>query len=319
MYVSINVQSAGLYSTTHPSYYDNMHVDTYQCWLNCASAYVLVICICLAGPPSVHSPYEEDEDLLPKKMKLKQNHDLFSDLQNGEEYGFKLAWNDEEEFEQPQNNDTLERHHNEEETAPAPPTHNNIDQQHEEDKREVQNSKDTVTPPPPPVPPRSHSLSPSPNQTPYHDHLYGGGGLVDIYGDNGSTSSNNGTSTRPFLGQGRGGDKNNMASPPLPMNHLEARSTTAVAAAVASPEEDVPPPLPAKQGRRRQGGSGAASPPSQDLQDIREEEQALISILDELEKTVSRTPLVLMENKETTPVVNRKQQVSGGSSSEENL
>ena len=276
------------------------------------------------GPPSIHSPNEEEDDLLPKKMKLEQNHDLFSDLLNGEEYGFKLAGNDDEEFEQPQNSDTLEQHHNEEETATtAPPTHNSIDQQHQEEEQgEVQNLKETVTPPPPPVPPRSHSLSPSPNQTPYHDHIYGGagasgGGFVDIYGDHeasGTTSGSNGTSTRPFLVQGRGGENNNMASPPLPMNHMEARNTTA-----ASPEEDVPPPLPAKQGRRRQG---AASPPS-NLHDIREEEQALISILDELEKTVSRTPFVSVENrKEAATVVNRKgvqqDQVSGGSS-EENL
>ena len=48
-------------------------------------------------------------------MKLEQNHDPFSDLQNDEEYGFKLVGNDDdqEESEQPQQNsdDTLERHH----------------------------------------------------------------------------------------------------------------------------------------------------------------------------------------------------------------
>ena len=53
----------------------------------------------------------KDEDLLPKKMKLEQNHDPFSDLQNGEEYGFKLVGNDDdqEECEQLQQNsdDTL--------------------------------------------------------------------------------------------------------------------------------------------------------------------------------------------------------------------
>ena len=265
-------------------------------------------------------------------MKLEQNHDLFSDLQNGEEYGFKLAGNDDEEFEKPQNSDTLERHHNEEETAP-PPIHNNIDEhQEKEGEEEIVNSKESVTPPPPPVPPRSHSLSPSPNQTPYHDRLFssgasGGGsgsGGVDIYGDQEASSSNGTTTTRPFLGQGRGGDKNNntanMASPPLPMNHMEARSTaTAVA---TSPEDDVPPPLPAKQGKRRQAATAPA--PSRNLHDIQEEEQALITILNELERTVaSRMPEASVEigRKEAVPVVNRKavQQPIGGGSSDDSL
>ena len=132
------------------------------------------------------------------------------------------------------------------------------------------NSKEPVTPPPPPVPPRSHSLSPSPNQTPYHlplnpssnqtpyhDRLFSSGaaiaggngngaGFVDIYGDQQEVANNGSTTTRPFLGQGRGGDKNSMASPPpLPMNHTctESRNTTttvAAALAAANPEEDVP-------------------------------------------------------------------------------
>ena len=315
------------------------------------------MCSACLGPPSTHSPYEEDDDdLLPKKMKFEQqqNHDLFSDLQNGEEYGFKLAGNGDEEFEQPQNSETLEQHHhNEEETAPLP-IHNNIDelqqqqQQHDNDEKEgeeeVVNCKVSVTPPPPPVPPRSHSLSPSPNQTPYHDRLFSSGavaggngsngagyGLVDIYGDQESTSSssNNGTSMHPFLGQGRGGDtNNNMASPPLPMNHMESRNATtasvaAAGAVAASPEEDVPPPLPAKQGKRRQKAAAAtaAAAPSRNLHDIREEEQALISILDELERTVARMPEGLVETgrkkEEAAPVVNRKEvkkPVDGGSS-----
>ena len=266
-------------------------------------------CTCLLlGPPSTHSPYEEDEDLLPKKMKLEQNHDPFSDLQNGEEYGFKLVGNDndQEESEQPQQNsdDTLERHHNnEEEGTSPPPVHNNIDeqQQHNEKEKEegegegeeeVVNSKETVTPPPPPVSPRSHSLSPSPNQTPYHDRLFSSGAavagsngngaaFVDIYGDQQEVANNGSTTTRPFLGQGRGGDKNSMASPPpLPMNHTESRNTTtttvAAALAAASPEEDVPPPLPAKQGKRGSRQAAAASAPSRNLHDIREEEQALL-------------------------------------------
>ena len=313
-------------------------------------------CTCLLlGPPSTHSPYEEDEDLLPKKMKLEQNHDPFSDLQNGEEYGFKLVGNDDdqEESEQPQQNsdDTLERHHNNEEGTSPPPVHNNIDEQQQHNEKEeeegegegeVVNSKEPVTPPPPPVPPRSHSLSPSPNQTPYHDRLFSSGvavagsngngaGLVDIHGDQQEVANNGSTTTRPFLGQGRGGDKNSMASPPpLPMNHMESRNTTtttvAAALAAASPEEDVPPPLPAKQGKRGSRPAATASAPSRNLHDIREEEQALISILDELERTVAKMPVETGSGgggrKEAAPVVNRKevkQSVSGGASSEENL
>ena len=97
-----------------------------------------------------------------------------------------------------------------------------------------------------------------------------------------------------FLGQGRGGDKNSMASPPLPMNHTESRNTTttvAAALAAASPEEDIPPPLPAKQGKRGSRQAATASAPSRNLHDIREEEQALISILDELERTVAKMPV----------------------------
>jgi hypothetical protein len=64
-----------------------------------------------------------------------------------------------------------------------------------------------VTPPPPPVSPCSHSLSPSPNQTPYHDRLISSGavggngngaGIVDIYGNQQEQDSNGSTTTRPF-------------------------------------------------------------------------------------------------------------------------
>ena len=103
--------------------------------------------------------------------------------------------------------------------------------------------------------PSHHSLCPSPNQTPYHDRLFSSGAavagsnrngaeFVDISGDQQEVAYNGSTTTRPFLGQGRGGDKNSMASPPpLPINHTESRNTTttvAAALAAASPEEDVP-------------------------------------------------------------------------------
>ena len=267
------------------------------------------------GPPSIHSPNEEEEEeeeiMLSKKMKLDPNHDLFADLQNGEEYGFKLSGND--DFEEGQETDKKDNFVENQQEEEEEHHHNNIEPVVLYRKGSLDGSKGESDLPPPPIPPRSHSLSPSPNQPLFHDHLFGG--RVDIYGDNSHveelSGSNNG-STRPFLGQGRGGDT---ASPPLPINHTEnARSTAAT-----SPEENIPPPLPAKQSRRRQ--VGAYSPPSQHLQDIKEEEQALLSILDELERSVSRTPEALIEkNKEEVPVVSRTakevEQVSGGSSEE---
>ena len=91
-----------------------------------------------------------------------------------------------------------------------------------------------------------------------------------------------------------------------------------------SPEEDVPLPLPAKQGKRGSKKAATASAPSRNLHDIREEEQALISILDELERTVAKMPVETGSGggrKEAAPVINWKevkQPVSGGNS-EENL
>ena len=149
---------------------------------------------------------------------------------------------------------------------------------------------------------------------------------MDIYGDQQEPQANNRTTTRPFLGQGRGGNKNSMASPPLPMNHTESRNTTVTAApAAASPEEDILPPLPAKQVKRSSRQAATASAPLQNLHDIREEEQALISILDELERTVAKMPVETGGGggggggrKEAAPVVNRKE-VKQLVSSEENL
>lgn len=91
--------------------------------------------------------------------------------------------------------------------------------------------------------------------------MFNGAGRVDIYGNNSSLDNGSG----PFLGEGRGGGK---VSPPLGTNQTE--------------DTETPPPLPAKLGRRR-----SFQPPKK-LQDIEEEEKALISELDELEKLVSR-------------------------------
>ena len=73
-------------------------------------------------------------------MKLEQNHNPSSDLQNGEEYGFKLIGNDDnqEECEQLQqdSDDTLERHHINEEGTISPPVHNNVDNQQQHNEKE---------------------------------------------------------------------------------------------------------------------------------------------------------------------------------------
>lgn len=292
------------------------------------------------GPPSIHSPDEEleDDNLLPKKIRLEQqNHDAFEDLHNGEEYGFTLTHNDDsdqeelehettekiETFEEQQqryqqiDKATLNSYIGPEEVNDIEVVAGQKDQELHETVYQVQNE-----PPPPPVPPRSHSLSPpstSPSLTPFHDLTYGG--RVDIYGDNSTFSqelvnNGNGTTTRPFLGQGRGGG-DTTASPPLPVNHAEARSTaTTTVATPMSPDEDTPPPLPVKRGPRR---SQAASPPSQHLLDIQEEEQALMSILDELERSISRTdPTASVGKKnEAVPVINRMaNEVSVGGSAE---
>lgn len=114
---------------------------------------------------------------------------------------------------------------------------------------------------PPPVPPRNLSLSPSPSQS-FTSDLSNGAGRVDIRGSNSSIEENGGS----FLGEGRGG-----VSPPLGQNE------------VANDDDmETPPPLPAKSSWRK------SSQPPKKLQDIEEEERALISELDELEKLVSR-------------------------------
>ena len=297
-----------------------------------------------SGPPSTHSPYEEEEeeeegiedDNLPKKIRLEQqNHNPLEDLHNGEEYGFTLAHDDDSDQEDEQH-ETVENYENFEQQPPhqqqlEKATHNSLSGPELVNKVEVlqgQNEKlqkqrgtrDAMQneSPPPPVPPRSHSLSPStsPTQTPFHDVAYGG--RVDIYADNSSQemmNNSNNTTTRPFLGPGRGGDM--LASPPLPVNHTEARNAVTTVATPMSPDEETPPPLPLKRAQRR---PAAASSPSQHLVDIREEEQALMSILDELERSISRTTQtasVGSKKNEAVPVINRAaNQVSVGGSSE---
>ena len=212
----------------------------------------------------MYSPeQEEDHEQLPKKMKMDDNGpttDLFADLQNGDEYGFKITTND--------------------------AYRNNIENDDEVEVLEESGSEEEEMPPP--IPPRNHSLSPSPNQTPYHDVLVGG--RVDIYGENSQLESkSNGGS---FLVEGRGGDK---VSPPLPkmmMNHVGNINVEVENGS----ESSTPPPLPTKL-RRRQ-------PPSKSLHDIEEEEKALISELNELEKLVTRSTAVPSKEEEV-PVIDK--------------
>ena len=290
----------------------------------------------LAGPPSIHSPEELDDDVLPKKIirldQQNQNHDdddedIFDNLHNGEEYGFTISHNDDSEPEEEEEEHALEQHEYEvsgkydkleprqyEASAPAPDIFDNHnDVMARKNHRQV-GADYTNDSPPPPVPPRSHSLSPSPNQTPYHEFAIGG--QMDIYGDSSVAQELNGTSTRPFLGQGRGGGDMS-ASPPLPVANTDARSTAVNMATPMSPDDHTPPPLPAKRGQRK---PMAASPPSQHLQDIKEEEQALISMLDELERSISRT-VGADKKSEAVPVINQRmvERVGSGGRSDENL
>lgn len=116
--------------------------------------------------------------------------------------------------------------------------------------------------PPPPVPPRSHSLSPSPVMAGLNSYGGGGGGVTDIYEDNLKTA------TGSFLSEGRGGER---ATPPLP------RLVNGIANGEPEPGS-APPPLPSKVGRRR------SNEPR--LQEIAEEERMLMNELDLLEKIV---------------------------------
>ena len=120
---------------------------------------------------------------------------------------------------------------------------------------------------PPPIPPRSHSLSPSPNLTPFHS-LGGGRGKTDIYGDRVADSA---TTSSSFLLRGRGGEK---TAPPLP----------GLTNGLANGEDDdaspPPPPLPEKTASWQKSGPK--------LEGIVEEERMLINELDLLKKLVDK-------------------------------
>ena len=121
---------------------------------------------------------------------------------------------------------------------------------------------------PPPIPPRNKSRTPewamggSENGVVF-GAVGGGGGNRDIYGDEIFVEN----STGHFLSASGGRGKR--ALPPHVGHH-------------PSEEESTPPPLPAKKGKTRR--SSPPVPP----QNIEDEEQALLSELNELERLVSQ-------------------------------
>ena len=122
---------------------------------------------------------------------------------------------------------------------------------------------------PPPVPARSHSLSPESSIGSSYDReiLVGSRHKRDIY-----EQANFEDEPSHFLGE-KGGEK---PSPPLVVigNHTGALP------------DEVPPPLPSKVRRRLPSPAPVAPPPAREIE---EEERALISELNELEKLVSRS------------------------------
>lgn len=193
-----------------------------------------------AGPPI--SPFEQHEDSSPSK-KIKLNSPSPSS-EDKEEFGFQVKSHsipDDEEGDR----DILENGEVE-----------ILEESGSEGELEA-----------PPIPPRSHSLSPSPNMTPFHT-------LSGIYGEELLRSEKTSSKTvgDSFLSEGRGGGVEVPPPPPLPLPRLvngfangEAEMTTP------------PPPLPAKGIRKKSGPK---------LQEIAEEERMLMNELDLLEKMV---------------------------------
>ena len=178
-----------------------------------------------------------------------------------------------------------------------------VEDDDDEDEVPVPTTKENPEPPPP-IPPRNHSLSPGPATTYLHDYMHDDTGKIDIYNsevpypwikDSSATTS---TSSGSFLSEGRGGERAN--PPPLMTNGITAsaattRTTNGTSSSEGSAddvtEEGAPPPIPSKVGRKKSGG--------QRLEEITEEEKALVGELDLLEK--------LMETKhsrksDTTPL-----------------
>ena len=160
---------------------------------------------------------------------------------------------------------------------------------------------------PPPIPPRSHSLSPSPNMTPFHTFR---GGPADQLRTEDTTTANVKTST-PFLLEGRGGEK---TAPPLPRLLNGIASNGELGEGEEATPSPPPPPLPAKSAARRRSSGGPK------LQGIAEEEQMLMNELDLLEKLVDSKEASKEEKQEAAPQADRKQpeQRTGTTNPEQN-
>lgn len=127
---------------------------------------------------------------------------------------------------------------------------------------------------PPPIPPRNHSLSPSPNMTPFHN--FPGSGKADIYADDHHRLIDTTTTSTSFLLEGRGGER---VAPPLPIQNGIANGEL----------DESPPPLPSKSVQKSSGPK---------LGGIAEEEKMLMNELDLLEKLVDSKEVQRREEKE---------------------
>ena len=157
----------------------------------------------------------------------------------------------------------------------------------------------TTTVEPPPIPPRNHSLSPGPPGSFRRDYLKDDTGKADIYNSDFAcpwikeASSTSG----PFLSEGRGGERAH--PPPLP------RITNGISATAGDDEveEEIPPPVPSKAGRKKSRNR---------LEEITEEERALVGELDMLEKLMEsqqdRKPEASASSMETTAETKTEEQ-----------
>ena len=199
-----------------------------------------------AGPPI--SPFEQD--------KGSRSHSL-QELDSDEEFGFEIP------IKQQLNREEGNREGSEGELENG-----------EVEVLEESGSDEELYPPP--IPPRNHSLSPSPNMTPFHN--FAGSGKTDIYADDHHRLIDTTTTSTSFLLEGRGGER---MAPPLPIQNGIANGEL--------DESPPPPPLPFKSNRRKPGPK---------LGGIAEEERMLMNELDLLEKLVDSKEVQRREEEE---------------------